>query len=97
MINGCTKCKHHKVINDGDPHDSFCSDDVAVVCTLVKRKPNLKSEYKVDHQEYKACTTGCRPYNITKETTPIPSWCPISNKKILKKKLNILIKSEKSK
>src|SRR4051812_3276113 len=32
----CIGCKHHEVIADPDPHDWFCDDDVAVVCTLKK-------------------------------------------------------------
>lgn len=44
-ITNCLQCPNHQVINDGDPYDSFCSDDLAVVCKLVK---NPKKDPKSD-------------------------------------------------
>lgn len=82
-ITSCMDCKDHKVISDPDPHDSFCDDDEAVICTLTKKekgeiKPN--SEYEADKQDFKTITVSCRPYNKRRET-PIPDWCPKKLKK----------------
>ena len=57
----CMDCGFKDVQRDPDPHDSFCSDDLKVMCGSVK----------------KAATWACRPYNIRKETTPPPEWCPL--------------------
>lgn len=62
VLDSCADCPHHKVLPDPDPHDSFCFDDVKVVCN----KSNGK-----------AVTVACRPYNVRKEVTPIPDWCPL--------------------
>ena len=80
-IDNCIDCKFHKIIPDPDPNDSFCADDVAIIC-LHKRKESdeIKSDsiYAVDRQEYKHITVGCRPYNKRKESN-IPDWCPLLN------------------
>jgi len=49
---------------DPDPLDSFCDDDVKVVCT--KADP------------VREVTVACRPYNVKKET-PRPVWCPLTD------------------
>lgn len=41
----CTKCQYHQVINDRDPHDWFCDDDAAIVCTKIE-------EYTSDNEFY---------------------------------------------
>ena len=80
-IDNCIDCKFHKIIPDPDPNDSFCADDVAIIC-LHKRKESdeIKSDsiYAVDRQEYKHITVGCRPYNKRKESN-IPDWCRLLN------------------
>ncbi len=76
----CIECKSHEVINDPDPNDWFCDDDVAVVCTLVKNpKQNPNSKYSADHSFYRCVQVGIRPYRISKESI-IPSWCPKKEK-----------------
>ena len=50
-ISNCMDCPHHDVQRDPDPDDSFCSDDVKVVCQKAKRN----------------ITVACRPYNMRKE------------------------------
>lgn len=76
-VNNCMECPHHEVISDGDPHDSFCSDDKAVVCQLVKNKErNINSLYHSDRSEFKAITRSARPYNLRKECN-VPEWCPM--------------------
>ena len=76
MTENCMDCVYHSVIADPDPHDSFCSDDVAVVCTLMKNdKHDDRSLYRADHSPYKAITVSCRPYNKRKECDK-PEWCP---------------------
>ena len=42
MITNCIDCEFHRVINDPDPNDSFCSDDMAVVCTKMKNEKQTK-------------------------------------------------------
>jgi len=50
-INNCIDCMEHEILNDPDPYDWFCDDDVKVICKLNRRK----------------ITCACRPYNIRKE------------------------------
>lgn len=87
MITNCIDCDFHKVINDPDPYDSFCMDDMAVVCTKMKNEnQNLNSKYLSDRQEHFIVTTSCRPYNIRKESTK-PTFCQLEKEKI-KDKVN---------
>lgn len=72
----CIKCEHHEIISDPDPYDEFCNDDKAVVCKLVINDDKKESPYKADQSEFKTVTVSCRPYNVEKETTPPPQWCP---------------------
>lgn len=70
-------CVHHMVISDPDPHDSFCRDDIAVVCSLTeKRRVDPTSIYASARSKYRAITVACRPYNDRKESDK-PSWCPL--------------------
>ena len=74
----CLSCNHHKIINDPDPHDWFCDDDMAVVCTLTTN-PNqdLKSKYAADRQGFRCVGVSIRPYKLKAESE-IPSWCPLN-------------------
>jgi hypothetical protein len=75
-----TKCPHHKVILDPDPYDWFCDDDVAVVCTLArKRKVKPNSLHASERQPFKIVTCACRPY-MAKVESVIPKWCPLLKK-----------------
>lgn len=70
-------CPFHKVVSDPDPHDSFCSDDEAVLCT--KMLPTVADQtrwYDKSRFEFKPITVSCRPYNKRKECET-PSWCPL--------------------
>ncbi len=58
----CIQCPNHDIRPDPDPHDWFCDDDMKVVCMLNERN----------------CTSACRPYNVERETTPPPEWCPLN-------------------
>ena len=73
----CVKCPHHLDIADPDPHDWFCDDDRAIVCTLVKnrRRNKEKSKYQADRSEFKTVSGSCRPYEVSKVTPA--SWCPL--------------------
>lgn len=76
-ITNCIDCPNHEVINDGDPHDWFCDDDVAVVCTKAENHDcKGNSVYAVERNPHQAITTACRPYNTRKECE-VPSWCPL--------------------
>lgn len=75
-IENCMDCPHHEVVSDPDPYDSFCSDDLAVVCKKSPLKANVKSNHLADHVSFKKSAVGCRPYNLRKEAE-IPSWCPL--------------------
>jgi len=57
----CMDCPYREVLPDPDPDDWFCDDDMKVVCK--KTGKNI--------------TVACRPYNLEKECTPIPKWCPL--------------------
>lgn len=82
MITNCIDCEFHKIINDPDPHDSFCMDDVAVVCTKMKNtKQDKDSIYAASRQEYAIITCACRPYRIRKESEK-PKSCPLEKEKI---------------
>lgn len=73
----CTDCPFHYVINDPDPDDWFCDDDVAVVCAKTKNdKQDNASKYASSRQFFKPITVSCRPYNVKKESAT-PEWCPI--------------------
>ena len=74
----CTECQAHRVISDPDPHDSFCKDDVAVVCTMTDGNPSHdpESHYRSERQNSHRCiTVSCRPTNTVKECVR-PDWCP---------------------
>ena len=76
-ITKCLSCPDHRVIDDGDPYDSFCRDDLALVCIKVKNPTqNVKSVWMSERQEFKVVTCSCRPYNLEKESN-IPDWCPL--------------------
>lgn len=79
-ISNCLDCPHHKVIDDGDPYDSFCSDDMAVVCKLTPNNTlNLESVWVVDRNKFRGVSFSCRPYNLRKESS-VPNWCPLIEK-----------------
>jgi len=76
-ISNCIDCQNHDIINDGDPDDWFCDDDVAVVCTKAKNQNrNPASRYISDHSPHRTITTSCRPHHIRQESN-IPDWCPL--------------------
>lgn len=76
-ITNCLQCPNHQVINDSDPYDSFCSDDLAVVCILSKNlERDPQSRYVADKQEFRCITRSCRPHHLKKESD-IPKWCPL--------------------
>jgi hypothetical protein len=77
-ISKCIDCPHHKVIGDPDPHDWFCDDDQAIVCTKVlKEESDIKKDslYVSDRQQFRCVDIGCRPYQI--KNVEIPDWCPL--------------------
>lgn len=76
-MNNCMDCPKHEVVNDRDPDDWFCDDDVAVVCTLTPNpKRDQASRHLSDHSKFRAVTVACRPYNKRKESER-PGWCPL--------------------
>lgn len=74
----CLDCPWHKVIPDPDPHDAFCDDDQAVVCTKTVHNPdyNLNSIYAADRQNHQPITVACRPHYLRDESAR-PNWCPL--------------------
>ena len=73
----CLDCPNHEVINDPDPHDSFCDDDKAIVCKLLpNNRLDLNSEYLADRNPHKIVEPSIRPYNLRKEGGS-PAWCPL--------------------
>ena len=76
LITCCLDCEKHKVINDPDPLDSFCYDDLAVICTLKENsEKDVNSKYAADRNMYKPVAVSVRPYNLRKESVS-PIWCP---------------------
>jgi hypothetical protein len=65
----CILCPSRRVVADPDPCDSFCSDDVAVVCAEI-RSDEGRSEFKV-------VSCGERPYQA--KNVKSPNWCPRKN------------------
>ena len=74
-VTNCLQCPFHKTIDDPDPYDWFCDDDMAVVCTQMPNIKEGKSAWASDHQEFRIIASACRPYNLEKESK-IPVWCP---------------------
>lgn len=71
----CTKCKFHKILDDPDPHDPFCDDDLAVQCTRSDKEPQ-RNEFGSYTQMEPMVTVGCRPYRVTAESS-VPEWYPL--------------------
>lgn len=77
-LTNCMDCDQHFVIPDPDPYDSFCDDDVAVLCKLTKKNSGYKKEspYWADQQQaHESVTVSCRPHHMRAECE-IPNWCP---------------------
>lgn len=82
MSETCLSCEYHRIINDRDPDDCFCDDDVAVVCTLTRNnEQNKNSKYYSDQSKYRSIAISCRPYKVKSEAG-IPKWCPKQIKKV---------------
>lgn len=75
-IENCIDCPHHEIIIDPDPYDSFCSDDIAVLCSRKDNFTSSKSYATGKLYDKKPITISCRPYNKRKECV-IPNWCPL--------------------
>lgn len=76
-INSCLECPHHIADYDPDPYDSFNSDDMYCACKLQKNdRLDPKSKYVSDRQPYRVVSSGDRPYQLKKYSTP-PHWCPL--------------------
>jgi hypothetical protein len=82
QINNCVQCPHHEIIGDPDPYDSFCSDDMAVICKKTTSNPRYdeNSEYAANRQNHRCVTVSCRPYRVIDESA-IPNWCPLLTEK----------------
>ena len=85
----CKECEFHKVIPDPDLSDWFNADDEAIVCTMVIKEPDMKSEYRVDKCGFRAIDVALRPYQT--KNVEQPDWCPISLKEMRDKKINLII------
>lgn len=72
----CLNCEFHNIINDPDPFDWFCDNDVAIVCSKLKNDNLIKnSPYLSDRNEYKIIQSSLRPYEVKNVKCPI--WCPL--------------------
>lgn len=77
LYTNCMDCPSSQVINDRDPDDWFCDDDVAVLCTkALNEKQNISSEYISERQPIRSITRSCRPHHVRKECD-VPKWCPL--------------------
>ena len=81
----CMDCNDHLVLPDPDPYDSFCDDDMKVLCLLRKDTPPKLSPSGSGHpctgEPY--ITVSCRPYLLRKECEQ-PEWCPLRETKKLR-------------
>jgi hypothetical protein len=86
FVSRCFDCPFGKVIPDPDPSDSFCDNDVAVVCTRCAN-PNRKttSRYLADRSEFRTVEGSVRPYNAYHVKQP--DWCPLVQAENAKKEL----------
>ena len=58
-MENCIDCPNHLVINDPDPDDWFCDDDVAVVCIKVQNDNiDLASKYASNRYTKKSITSS---------------------------------------
>ena len=82
--NTCLTCTCHSVIEDPDPDDWFCDDDIAVVCRAAKNpRYNPESKWTSDRQEHRCVTSSCRPYRKERESA-VPEWCPLGKAETVK-------------
>lgn len=76
MYKNCIECPNHLIVNDPDPTDSFCDDDVAVLCKLAKNDENCVRWCDDMLFPHKPITVSCRPHHIHKECN-VPNWCAL--------------------
>ena len=76
LYSNCVDCPNHKVVNDPDPTDWFCDDDVAVLCSLQSNMSKRTYWASGAFYEYEPITVSCRPHYIRKECIT-PPGCPI--------------------
>jgi hypothetical protein len=57
----CIDCRKCHTFTDPDPHDWFCDDNQAMVCTATK--------------EWTLIEDMLRPYEV--KDVEAPSWCPL--------------------
>jgi len=76
-INSCINCPFHKVINDPDPDDWFCDDDMAIVCTKLPNDEigKFDSPAYFSRQKFKVVSSGIRPHHVS-SFNYIPEFCP---------------------
>lgn len=67
-LKGCAICVYMKVLPDPDPFDWFCDDDVKAVCEMSQAQMHESGEPNI--------AVGCRPYQVLKESSYVPKWCP---------------------
>jgi len=75
----CMDCPNHIVEADPDPHDWFCDDDQAVLCTLAK---NINNQHRwCDNRVWvhRPITWSCRPHHKRADCVT-PEWRPLLHK-----------------
>jgi len=76
----CMDCRFHDVIDDPDPHDSFCSHYEAVIChKMTNPNPHTSSRYKSDQSEYRVVSGMCDS-GEKRSRSKTPEWCPLDAK-----------------
>lgn len=78
-ITNCLDCPNVKIVNDADRYDSFCADDEAAICTASKKEPRTNKVGNYISGE-PMLTVAARPYEVKKDLSVIPSWCPLKDK-----------------
>ena len=74
-VTNCTECPNFMAVDDPDPHDSFCSDDVAGLCKAMVNVDRIARWSDQSTFPHRPVTTSCRPHRL-KEECDIPKWCP---------------------
>lgn len=73
----CLDCPHHVVVvQDPDPDDWFCDDDVAVLCGKTPNTTGRKFQASKRLFPNRVVTNSCRPYNMRRDSKR-PDWCPV--------------------
>lgn len=79
-ITNCADCPRHMVVPDPDKYDSFCDDDVAVLCAESPNVHNQRSWKRGKVFPHRPVAVSVRPHRVRLECEA-PAWCPLGGGK----------------